>query len=149
MSQTHRWMSGELNFLVLAASSGVISLLVGRGSSFLSLGNRQLYMALAPSQNTAEDQLQLVRANVQRFTPSALDQKKFKTSPFISGSLRQAEYVFVKDSSLAKSTLQPRHTGPFRVLSRDWHNSMFRLQLPRGPDHVSLERLKAAIPVAS
>ena len=103
----------------------------------------------SPSQHDAEDQLRLARANVRQFTPAILNQTKFKSTPFISKNLREASYVYIRDSSLAKPALQPWYSGPFKVLAKDWKNSIFRVQLSRGPDNVSLERLKAAVPVAS
>ena len=99
-----------------------------------------------PSRGTAAEQLKVARANVRQFTPASLNRGKFKSSPFVPKSLRSADYVFVKDSSLAKSALQPRYSGPYQVLSRDWDRSVFKLKLSKGIDNVSIERLKAATP---
>ena len=64
-------------------------------------------------QDNVEEQLRLARANVRKFTPRALNQTKFKVTPFISKNLKEAKYVYVRDSSLAKSALQPRYSGPY------------------------------------
>ena len=114
-------------------------------------GARNVLRDRIPPRCSIIDQLKLARANPKKnFTPAALDQKKFKHTPFISRNLRKADYAFIKDSSLAKSALQPRYSvGPFRVISKDWKNSVFRLQLTKGPDNILVKRLKAAIPVAS
>ena len=99
--------------------------------------------------STTAQQLRRARENVCGFTPMEMNRKKFRASPFISGNLRSAQYVFVRDDTLAKPPLVPRYAGPFRVLERNWENSTFRLQMPRGEDTVSLSRLKAASKVES
>ena len=90
------------------------------------------------------DQLDLARANVAAFSPQSLDLRKFKDSPFISKSLRTAQFVYVRDDRLGKPSLAPRYTGPFKVKSKNWDSNTFVLDLGRKDDTVSLSRLKAA-----
>ena len=93
---------------------------------------------------TASEQLQLSRTNASSFTPDGLDSARFKTSPFVAKSLRLAKYVYVRDDRIGKPSLSPRYLGPFKVVSKDWNNNIFRLEMGRKEDSVSLARLKAA-----
>ena len=97
----------------------------------------------APRRSTI-DQLALARAKVAAFTPETLDLRHFRASPFIAKTLRTASYVYVRDDRLGKPTLSPKYTGPFRVISRDWCNNTFLLDLGKKQDAVSLSRLKVA-----
>ena len=96
------------------------------------------------NQATATEQLKLARTNVTDFTPESLDLCKFKTSPFVSKSLRTAGYVYVRDDRLGKASLEPKYTGPFKVVRKDWDNNTFLLDLGKKQDVVSLSRLKPA-----
>ena len=93
---------------------------------------------------TAAEQLQRARANVEAFSPETLDLWKFKASPFILDTLRTATHVFVRDDRLGKPSLAPKYTGPFRVMRKDWENNTFTLDIGKKEDAVSLLRLKAA-----
>ena len=96
------------------------------------------------SQRSAAAQLDLARANVAAFTPRSLDLRKFKDSPFVAKPLRTAKFVYVRDDRLGKPTLDPRYTGPYPVLDKQWHNNTFVINLGRKTDKVSISRLKAA-----
>lgn len=90
------------------------------------------------------EELELARANVRDFTPRVLDRAKFRESPFIGKSLRLAEYVFVRDDTLAKRPLVARYFGPHKVISKDWEGGTFELETARGKDRFSISRLKPA-----
>ena len=77
-----------------------------------------------------------------------VDGKKFWQSPFISKQLSTAEFVFVRDDTLAKSALALRYSGPYRVLARNWEKGVLRLKLST-EDNASMARLKAAIPISA
>ena len=96
------------------------------------------------SPRSAAGQLALARTNVAAFSPRSLDLRKFKDSPFVAGTLRTAQFVFVRDDRLAKPDLAPRYTGPFKVLKKQWDNNTFVLDLGQREDTVSISRLKAA-----
>ena len=97
----------------------------------------------------AKEQLERARCNTRSFTPAVMNGKKFQQSPFIAKQLKDAAYVYVRDDTLAKPALAPRYFGPYAVLERNMEQAIFKLQLPRGPDWVSLSRLKTASPVTS
>ena len=59
-------------------------------------------------------------------------------------SLRTAEHVYVRDGRLGKASLEPKYTGPFRVIRKDLDNNTFLLDMGKKEDAVSLSRLKAA-----
>ena len=94
--------------------------------------------------STAKEQLERARANVEAFSPKALDLRWFKESPFISKTLRMADYIYVRDDRLGKPSLAARYTGPFKVLEKNWDNHTFLLEIGKKEDAVSLARLKAA-----
>ena len=93
---------------------------------------------------TAQEQLQLARANVAAFSPETLDLWKFRTSPFVAKALGTPSFVYIRDDRLAKPTLAPRYTGPYKVVKKCWDSNTFRVDLGGKEDSVALERLKAA-----
>ena len=93
---------------------------------------------------TVKEELEGARSNVANFMPETLDLRQFKESPFVAKALRTTEFVYVRDDRLGKPCLAPRYTGPYRVLSKDWQNNTFILDLGKREDTVSLSRLKAA-----
>ena len=105
---------------------------------------RMCFPASTSPEGSVQEQLQLARTNVRAFTPAVLNDKKFKHSPFMPKQLREARFVFVRNNNLAKAPLPSQYSGPFPVVSRNWKESTFVLQFPRGKDVVSLSRLKAA-----
>ena len=102
-----------------------------------------------PTQNPTDDDLNQERPNtldhlrleVARLIPtptSAHRQPRVNIPP----SLQEATHVFVRKGGFPGFTAP--YIGPFRVLER--HAQYFRIALPgRGPESVSLERLKPAI----
>ena len=98
---------------------------------------------LVPTADTAR-QLQLARENVANYLPPRLDGRKFRHSPFIPKDLRKCDFVFVRTDTLAKPPLAPRYVGPYKVLSRNWQNSTFKIEMSGKMDTVLLGRLKAA-----
>ena len=60
-------------------------------------------------------QLELARTNTESFSPRSLDLRKFKHTPFVSKTLRTAQFVYVRDDRLGKPSLAPKYNGPFRV----------------------------------
>ena len=97
-----------------------------------------------PGGAEAGDELLLARSNVQKFTPLALNTKKFRQTPFVPADLKTAKAVFVRDDTIGKGPLAPRYLGPFEVISRDWKNRTFRLSVGDSEDNVSIDRLKPA-----
>ena len=87
----------------------------------------------------------MARANVAAFTPETLDLRRFKSSPFVARTLRTAPYVYVRDDRLGKPSLAPKYTGPYRVISRNWDNNTFMLDIGKRQDAVSLAQLKASV----
>ena len=96
------------------------------------------------SQLSAAEQLRLSSSNAADFTPETLDTRRFWASPFVAKSLRIAKFVYVRDDRLGKTSLAPRYTGPFKVLEKDWGNNVFRIDLGKKMDNISIARLKAA-----
>ena len=94
--------------------------------------------------SSVAEQLEMARTNVDSYTPRALDQTRFKASPFMAKSLRTARFVYVRDDRLAKPSLAPRYAGPYKVIRKDWDNNVFVLELGKKQDRVALARLKAA-----
>ena len=95
-------------------------------------------------QRSVHEQLELARSNAAAFLPASLDLRRFKQSPFISKSLRLAEFVFVRDDRLGKASLVPRYTGPYKVVAKDWGNNTFTVNMGKKDNVVSIARLKAA-----
>ena len=95
-------------------------------------------------QLSATEQLQLSQTNASSFTLDALDSSRFKISPFVAKSLRLARFVYIRDDKLGKASLAPKYLGPFKVLSKDWGNNTFRVDMGKKEDSISLARLKAA-----
>ena len=98
--------------------------------------------------DSAARQLQLARDNVAQYLPPDLNTKKFRQSPFVAGHLKDSQYVYVREDTLAKPPLGPRYAGPFRVLERKWRNNTFVLDMGNRQEVVSLSRLKAATPTS-
>ena len=95
-------------------------------------------------QPTVSEQLQLSQANAAAFTPEGLDSRRFRTSPFVPKSLRLAKFVYIRDDRLGKASFTPRYLGQFKVISKDWENNTFRIDLGKREDSISLARLKTA-----
>lgn len=55
-------------------------------------------------------------------------------------SLKSCTHVFVRNNT--KKGLQQNYKGPYKILTRN--NKYFILELPAGPDTISIDRLKAA-----
>ena len=47
--------------------------------------------------------------------PCKMNRGKFNYSPFITKALKEASYIFVRNDEKAKTPLQARYTGPFKV----------------------------------
>lgn len=61
--------------------------------------------------------------------------------PFIHPDIYKTSHVFVRQDAI-KKPLQPMYQGPFKVVSRS--SKYFTIDLPRGHDNVSIDRLKPA-----
>ena len=61
-------------------------------------------------QQTAVEQLEQARANVEAFSPETLDLRRFKESPFVAKALRTASHVYVRDDRLGKPGLALKYT---------------------------------------
>ena len=94
--------------------------------------------------DAATRQLQLARENISKYLPPRLDRSKFRHSPFVAKNLRKCDYVYMRNDSLAKAPLNPRYSGPYRVIEKNWENDTFVIQLGDRQHTVSLGRLKAA-----
>ena len=66
--------------------------------------------------------------------------RDFSSKPRINKNLMHSTHVFVRNDS--KQGLQQNYKGPFRVISRT--DKFFTVDLPRGPDQISIDRLKPA-----
>lgn len=66
--------------------------------------------------------------------------RNFSSKPRINRSLEHTTHVFVRNN--AKHGLQQNYKGPYRVISRT--DKYFTVDLPRGPDQISIDRLKPA-----
>lgn len=64
-----------------------------------------------------------------------------RKSIFIHPHLMTSSHVFVRHDATRKP-LQPVYDGPFRVISRN--DKTFKIELPRGKDTISIDRLKPA-----
>ena len=95
-------------------------------------------------QSSVTEQLQLSRTNMSSFTLDALDSSRFKISPFVAKSLRLAKFMYIRDDKLGKASLAPKYLGPFKLLSKDWGNNTFRVEMGKKEDSISLARWKAA-----
>lgn len=71
--------------------------------------------------------------------PSAITRPP-KLHSQIDKNLFSTSHVFVRNN--AKQGLQPNYLGPYKVLART--AKYFTVQLPRGPDTISVDRLKVA-----
>ena len=96
------------------------------------------------SGRSASRDLQLARDNVSTYLPPHLDMSKYRHSPFISSGLRNCEFVYLCNDSLAKPPLASRYSGPFKVVKRNWKNNTFDITVSDRQETVFLGRLKAA-----
>lgn len=71
--------------------------------------------------------------------PSAITRPP-KLHSQIDKNLYNSSHVFVRNNT--KQGLQPNYLGPYKVLART--AKFFTVQLPRGPDKISVDRLKVA-----
>jgi hypothetical protein len=62
-------------------------------------------------------------------------------SPYIDPKMETATHAFIRTDAY-KRPLQSVYKGPYKILEK--HNKYFKIQLPSGPDNVSIDRLKAA-----
>ena len=93
---------------------------------------------------TAQEELELARSNAREFLPKTLDLRRFKSSPFMTKSLRTAAFVYIRDDRLGKPSLAPRYCGPFKVKKKCWESNTFVVDMGTDEDKISIERLKAA-----
>ena len=66
--------------------------------------------------------------------------RSYPSSSYVDKTLLSATHVFVRNE--AKRGLQPNYRGPFKVIAR--RPKYFKVDLPKGVDTVSIDRLKAA-----
>ena len=69
----------------------------------------------------------MARSNVRKLLPIPFAKTKTSSAwkPFIPKTLRNAEFVFIRDDSRGKSSLAPVYRGPFKVLARNFENDTF------------------------
>lgn len=65
--------------------------------------------------------------------------------PFVHSELGTTSHVFIRHDG-HRRPLQPPYDGPFPVISK--HQKYFKVQLPNGPDNVTIDRLKPAFLLA-
>ena len=85
------------------------------------------------------EQLQRARDIANDFVP--VPPRSDETNVYIPRDMYGSDYVFVRVDK-HQVPLSPPYSGPYPVLERS--GKAFKVQLPRGPDWVSLDRLKPA-----
>ena len=70
---------------------------------------------------------------------------KFQHKPFIARDLRSSEFVYLTDDRLNKGPIAPRYMGPYKVISKNWQEGTFTINLNNRQDSVSINRLKPYI----
>ena len=85
--------------------------------------------------NITEYTKELIQA--MRFVPET-PVREVRDVDRLDRTLDRATHVLVRNE--CKKGLQPNYKGPYEVLER--HDKFFKLQLPRGEDYVTIDRLK-------